>query len=90
MLIPYLLGFVAAVQVRHWDYYIASATMFIFFATFILNFKEVALLTRNQWSVQALLLCSCYYQMRYSRNFYRAANELDKGEGTSRFLARPI
>ncbi len=56
MLIPFLLGMRAALIVRKTDLYAGTAGFCVFLSAIILNTKELALLTRNQWSVQVLIL----------------------------------
>ena len=56
MLAPYLIAVRVALQTRHHDFYLATAAAMVFCSAIALNTKELALLTRNQWSVHSLLL----------------------------------
>lgn len=56
MLIPYFSGIVIAFCNRNVLGEIAFAAILIFLASLLLNCKELAILTRNQWTVQTLLL----------------------------------
>ncbi|PKL38690.1 MAG: hypothetical protein CVV41_22175 [Candidatus Riflebacteria bacterium HGW-Riflebacteria-1] len=57
MLFPYLLALRVAAQFFRSDLYLATASSLIFFSALLLNSKELALLTRTQWSIHSLLLC---------------------------------
>lgn len=59
IVLPFLAGGRAALRVRRIDPHLAWCTLLALGASVLLHFKEVALLTRNQWSVQALLICAC-------------------------------
>lgn len=56
MLVPFLLGMRAALLVARTDLYAGFAGFCVFLSALLLNTKELALLTRNQWSVQVLIL----------------------------------
>ncbi len=58
-ILPYLWGICIYWKKRNQNETLAFAAIAIFLASLILNFKELALLTRNQWTIQALLLVSC-------------------------------
>ncbi|HNX75457.1 MAG TPA: hypothetical protein PLM07_02220 [Candidatus Rifleibacterium sp.] len=65
MLAPYLIAIRVALQTRHHDFYLAAAATMVFCSAIALNTKELALLTRNQWSVHSLLLVTlCLMQQR--------------------------
>ena len=59
MLVPFVFGMWMVLKARIYEPYLAAATLGILVSSVLLNFKELSLLTRNQWSVQAILLCSC-------------------------------
>lgn len=65
-LIPYLLGLKAAWHSRIDNFEIAFLSFLIFLSALILHGKEMALLTRNQWSVQALILAALCLQLNKS------------------------
>lgn len=60
MALPYIFGAWQVLRIRGIDRYISISTFFILLGTFLLHFKAMSLLTRNQWSVQAMLLCTCF------------------------------
>lgn len=60
-ILPYLWGIYIYWKKRNQNETLAFAAIAIFLASLILNFKELALLTRNQWTIQALLLVSCSF-----------------------------
>lgn len=55
---PYLMAVAAGVRsiALRWHDRVATAIVLSLIATLVLNFKELAILTRNQWSVQAILI----------------------------------
>lgn len=57
LLAPFVAGLCFAVAARHADRLLCVVTCTMLTATLLLHFKEIAVLTRNQWSVQALLIC---------------------------------
>ncbi len=57
MLVPYWIGLKLALRCP--DRLIRTSTVAIIIATLILHFKEVALLTRNQWSIYSILVACC-------------------------------
>jgi hypothetical protein len=59
ILLPFIAGARASLRVRRVDPHLAWCTLFALGASVLLHAKEVALLTRNQWSVQAMLVCAC-------------------------------
>jgi hypothetical protein len=59
LLAPFAGGLAFAGRAWRRDRALAVTTLATLAATLVLHMKEVALLTRNQWSVQALLLCCC-------------------------------
>lgn len=62
-LAPYLFALRAAWQARLNAPFTSIVVTLIFLSALILNCKELALLTRNQWSVHALLLTALCLQM---------------------------
>ncbi len=64
MLAPYLLAIMTAYETRHIDPYLSIASAMVFISALILNTKELALLTRNQWSVHALLFSTLCLMLR--------------------------
>lgn len=64
MLMPYLLAIMTAYEARHIDPYLSVASVMVFVSALLLNTKELALLTRNQWSVHALLFSMLCLMMR--------------------------
>ena len=57
MVYPFVWGiFTSFKQLNHFRE-LAFATSIILISSMILNFKELSLLTRNQWTIQAILLC---------------------------------
>ena len=59
ILLPFIAGARAAIRARLSEPHLAWCTLFALGASVMLHAKEVALLTRNQWSVQAMLICAC-------------------------------
>lgn len=59
MLMPMVVGVFAAWRIRKCAPWIAALTITFIAAGVGMNFKEVALLTRNQWSIQAMFICIC-------------------------------
>lgn len=62
-IIPYLLALQVAWRSRAICREAAIISFLVFLSALILNCKEMALLTRNQWSVQALLLSALCLQL---------------------------
>lgn len=62
-LIPYLLSLKQSWRCRALDFELAIMSFLIFSSALILHGKEMALLTRNQWSVHALLLSAICLQL---------------------------
>jgi len=60
MLLPFIYGIWQVLAVRHIDRSLGMVTFVILLSSVFLHIKEIALLTRNQWSIQSLLLCSCF------------------------------
>lgn len=58
MLIPFFWGINSASKIKN---KLSTIISLIFIASIILNFKELALLTRNQWTIQAILLSTLNY-----------------------------
>ena len=56
MLIPYIWGIYTALKRRKELDDFAIAVILIFLITILLNFKELSLLTRNQWTIQAIII----------------------------------
>jgi hypothetical protein len=59
LLAPFVGAIVIAFRAWGPDRRLAATTLVCLLATLLLHMKEVALLTRNQWSVQAILICCC-------------------------------
>ncbi len=64
MIAPYLIALKTSFQFRKNDRLTAVTVFLVFLAAVILNSKELALLTRNQWSVQAILLLAMVFEMQ--------------------------
>ena len=56
MLFPFLWGITSAFKQRNYLDELAIASILIFIFTILLNSKELALLTRNQWTIQAIII----------------------------------
>lgn len=69
MVWPYLTALATAVKFRLVDRSAALVVFMIFMAALVLNCKELALLTRNQWSVQALIFVAMAFELRPRENF---------------------
>lgn len=66
-LVPYLAGLrLAAHCYLRCDRMLALVTVLSLAAGLLLNFKELALLTRNQWSIQSMLIAACALQLRHA------------------------
>jgi hypothetical protein len=59
LLAPFAGAIVIALRAWGPDRRLAATTLVTLLATLLLHMKEIALLTRNQWSVQAILICCC-------------------------------
>ena len=59
LLAPFAGAIVIALRAWSSDRRLAATTLVTLLATLLLHMKEIALLTRNQWSVQAILICCC-------------------------------
>lgn len=77
-MLPYLMGLGACI--RNWRDSIARDVVFVtiicLVVGMVLNLKELSLLTRNQWSIQALLIGACMIRRRdhaIHANFIRDA-----------------
>lgn len=73
MLIPYIYATFQVMTIRKTYPYLVATTLCILASSFLLHFKEVALYTRNQWSIQSLLICLCILIK------YRRGNKAGKG-----------
>ncbi|OGK08624.1 MAG: hypothetical protein A2W80_03895 [Candidatus Riflebacteria bacterium GWC2_50_8] len=73
-LFPYLLAFRVAFQFFRSDHYLATVSFLIFLSALLLNFKELALLTRNQWSIHSLLLCMLCLKLQQNASTQPTAN----------------
>lgn len=63
MAAPYLIALKVAFNIKQIDGYLATVCFMVFLSALILQTKELALLTRNQWSVHVLLLTMlCFKQ----------------------------
>ena len=58
MIIPFIYGIYTALKFRN---KLSATIILILLASLILNFKELSLLTRNQWTIQAILLAALNY-----------------------------
>ena len=67
MLLPYGWGLINVFPMGKYAPALGAATLMILLSGIILHFKEIALFTRNQWSVQSLLICSGIL-MQYQRS----------------------
>jgi len=63
ILIPYILALKQAWRCRFFSQEIAVMSFLVFLSALVLHSKEMALLTRNQWSVQALLISAISMQL---------------------------
>ncbi|PKL49121.1 MAG: hypothetical protein CVV42_07235 [Candidatus Riflebacteria bacterium HGW-Riflebacteria-2] len=63
MIIPYILALKQAWRCRFFSQETAVMSFLVFLSALLLHGKEMALLTRNQWSVQALLLSAICIQL---------------------------
>ena len=81
-ILPYLWGIYIYWKKRNQNETLAFAAIAIFLASLILNFKELALLTRNQWTIQALLLVSCSFDNK------KENSELQKEESRKKGVQR--
>ncbi len=59
LLAPFVGALAMAARALPVERRLAVTTALCLVATLLLHMKEVALLTRNQWSVQAILICCC-------------------------------
>lgn len=68
-LLPYLFGawVAASCYVQRKVPAVAAATLLVIACGLMLNFKELALLTRNQWSIQAILIAICCNELLRAR-----------------------
>jgi len=83
MLLPFAYGVYVVWKSRQRDNMIAAAILCIFIASVLLNFKEVALMTRNQWSVQSLLLCAWFVHLvKCPNNRFKFSNGLTTRSST--------
>ncbi len=60
MLVPFLYGIKISLSLRKNYKLFGIVSAAILLGSLILNFKELALFTRNQWSIQALLICAIF------------------------------
>ncbi len=66
MIIPFIWGITTALKIKN---KFSIIIVLIFLASMILNFKELSLLTRNQWTIQAIFIAILNYFI-YSKNTY--------------------
>lgn len=59
----YLFSIKLAMKTYILDKKLSIITLMILLSSLMLNFKELALFTRNQWSIQSLLICTCIYTL---------------------------
>lgn len=78
-LAPYLLMLYRTIRFRRLDRSFSNFYFFVLLASLILNFKELALYTRGQWSIQAILFAAIMlsYQSKdsFKDNFYLRGRE---------------
>jgi hypothetical protein len=60
LMLPLLYGLLFVVRARTVDFDLRLVTGLMLASTLLLNFKELALMTRNQWSVQCLCLAAIF------------------------------
>ena len=65
--VPYLYGMRLMLALRRYARHVAVAGWFILLSTVVLHFKEIGMMTRNQWSVQCLLMCAGLLYLRHVR-----------------------
>jgi hypothetical protein len=58
MLLPFIIGLPYMWRLRRADAYLALAGLSILASSLVFNLKELALLTRNMWSLQVILLAA--------------------------------
>ncbi len=63
MVLPYGFALRLAAGMRFYNFELTAVCLMIFLSNLLLNFKELALLTRNQWSVHSLLAASLAIQL---------------------------
>lgn len=68
MLVPFIIGMRAALLAARTDLYMGVAGFCVFLSALLLNTKELALLTRNQWSVQVLILALLCFKIAEPAN----------------------
>lgn len=80
MLAPYILALIQAWRCRVFSQEITIMSLLVFVSALLLNSKEMALLTRNQWSVQSLLLVAISMQLFLQADLDRQTAEQAKSE----------
>ena len=65
--LPYLYGMRLMLALRKHARHVAVAGGFILLSTVVLHFKEIGMMTRNQWSVQCFLMCAGLLYLRHVR-----------------------
>ncbi len=73
--LPYLYGMRIMRKLRRHARDVAVAGGFVLLSTIVFHFKEIGLMTRNQWSVQCLLMCAGLLYLRH----VEAGQELGEG-----------
>ena len=63
MIYPFVWGIVSSFKSDNHFRELAIATSIIFVSSMLLNFKELALLTRNQWTIQAILISIISFEL---------------------------
>ena len=63
--LPYLYGLRIMRTLRRHAREVAVAGAFILLSTIVFHFKEIGMMTRNQWSVQCLLMCAGLLYLRH-------------------------
>lgn len=76
MLVPFAYGMWRALSIS--DRILGGVTFVILLASIALNFKELALLTRNMWSLQSMLLCACFFSIWNHKELREAREQIPR------------
>ncbi|WP_135081368.1 hypothetical protein [Terasakiella sp. SH-1] len=68
LLLPFLYGYYIAFQIKHADTTLYIALLCCLTLSLIINFKEIALMTRGMWSIECLLICLCIIKNKGAEN----------------------
>lgn len=79
-LAPYLVALHVSVQAKILNTSMAVTSVLIFSSALLLNFKELALLTRNQWSIHSLLLAALCLQLHQKTHIEPSISERQYGD----------